>query len=177
MLPVDHSRRLEKPSKSSYVRKDSWSISSLPDMVLGGDFIPLLGYYIIVRSFPSDQVPDLTSSRLGEIVNEEPGIMLPGHVFTIEPAIVEGEDGYGSIWPDGWTMGTRVRIVGVLLLRWPFDDERLIGSLSNPPSPHLFLGNEIQSNARSAQFEHTVLITETGVDILTSRPKDRLMKR
>ncbi|KAF8681171.1 Methionine aminopeptidase [Rhizoctonia solani] len=65
-------------------------------------------------------------------VNEEPGIMKPGHCFTIEPAIIQGKDPDWWILPDGWTI------------------------LS-------------ESYARAAQAEHTILITETGADILTNR--------
>ncbi|KAK0243408.1 methionyl aminopeptidase [Armillaria nabsnona] len=56
--------------------------------------------------------------------NEEPGIMKPGHCFTIE-AFPKG-----WIFPDGWTTST-------------------------------------ENCARSAQAEHTILITESGADILT----------
>ncbi|KAF8589638.1 methionyl aminopeptidase [Ramaria rubella] len=62
--------------------------------------------------------------------NDEPGIMLPGHVFTIEPSLVQGLEARGWMYPDGWTVAT-------------------------------------ESGARSAQAEHTVLITDTGVDVLT----------
>ncbi|EUC57803.1 methionine aminopeptidase 1D [Rhizoctonia solani AG-3 Rhs1AP] len=65
-------------------------------------------------------------------VNEEPGIMKPGHCFTIEPAVIQGRDPNWWMLPDGWTI------------------------LS-------------ESYARAAQAEHTILITETGADILTNR--------
>lgn len=39
------------------------------------------------------------------------------------------------------------------------------GNLISPCPPH-------QDGKRSAQFEHTLLITETGVDILTARTAD-----
>ncbi|KAM6488857.1 methionine aminopeptidase [Amanita muscaria] len=64
-------------------------------------------------------------------INEEPGIMVPGDCFTIEPSIVQGSNPRGWIFPDGWTMST-------------------------------------ENCARSAQAEHTVLITDTGADVLTS---------
>ncbi|THU85496.1 methionyl aminopeptidase [Dendrothele bispora CBS 962.96] len=64
-------------------------------------------------------------------LNDEPGIMEPGHCFTIEPAVIQGSDPHGWIFPDGWTAST-------------------------------------ENCTRSAQAEHTVLITETGVDVLTS---------
>ncbi|KAG1786265.1 methionyl aminopeptidase [Suillus plorans] len=63
-------------------------------------------------------------------LNEEPGVMLPGHCFTIEPALVQGSNPSVWIFPDGWTAST-------------------------------------ENCARSAQAEHMILITETGVDVLT----------
>ncbi|KAI9101141.1 peptidase M24, structural domain-containing protein [Phlyctochytrium arcticum] len=62
--------------------------------------------------------------------NKTPGVMKPGHTFTIEPMISEGvwRDEH---WPDNWTCTT-------------------------------------QDGKRSAQFEETLLITETGVEILTA---------
>ena len=62
--------------------------------------------------------------------NDFPGDMRPGHCFTIEPCLVQGDQSRGYGWSDGWTYAT-------------------------------------ESNARSAQFEHQLLITETGVDVLT----------
>ncbi|KAG7398298.1 Methionine aminopeptidase 1D, chloroplastic/mitochondrial [Phytophthora boehmeriae] len=61
--------------------------------------------------------------------NEEPGKMLPGMAFTVEPALTEGSPKIIH-WDDGWTVATA-------------------------------------DGGRSAQAEHTVLITEDGVDILT----------
>ncbi|KIJ57225.1 hypothetical protein M422DRAFT_40725 [Sphaerobolus stellatus SS14] len=63
-------------------------------------------------------------------MNEEPERMLPGHIFTIEPALVQGDNGRGWMFPDGWTVAT-------------------------------------ESGARSAQAEHMVLVTETGIEVLT----------
>ncbi|TRM70382.1 peptidase M24, structural domain-containing protein [Schizophyllum amplum] len=39
-------------------------------------------------------------------VNDEPGTMAPGDVFTIEPVIIQGTDPTTWIWPDGWTAST-----------------------------------------------------------------------
>ncbi|KAI9907645.1 hypothetical protein PsorP6_004784 [Peronosclerospora sorghi] len=61
--------------------------------------------------------------------NSEPGKMLPGMAFTVEPALTEGDPEIVD-WDDGWTVATA-------------------------------------DGGRSAQAEHTVLITETGVEILT----------
>ncbi|KAG7386320.1 Methionine aminopeptidase 1D, chloroplastic/mitochondrial [Phytophthora pseudosyringae] len=61
--------------------------------------------------------------------NSEPGKMLPGMAFTVEPALTEGSPQLVH-WDDGWTVATA-------------------------------------DGGRSAQAEHTVLITEDGVDILT----------
>lgn len=65
-------------------------------------------------------------------------MMRPGHTFTIEPMICEG----------GWA------------------DEHCIAVFL------LTLGNDnwtavTRDGKRSAQFEETLLVTETGVDILT----------
>ncbi|KAI0254876.1 methionyl aminopeptidase [Lactifluus subvellereus] len=38
--------------------------------------------------------------------NEEPGIMLPGHCFTIEPCLIQGSNPRSWIFPDGWTAST-----------------------------------------------------------------------
>ncbi|KAJ1556640.1 Methionine aminopeptidase 1, partial [Cladochytrium tenue] len=62
--------------------------------------------------------------------NKAVGVMRPGHVFTIEPMINEGE--WRDVqWPDNWTITTT-------------------------------------DGKRSAQFEHTLLVTKTGVEILTA---------
>ncbi|KAJ4490660.1 methionyl aminopeptidase [Lentinula aciculospora] len=39
-------------------------------------------------------------------LNDEPGVMLPGHCFTIEPAIIQGTHPTSWIFPDGWTAST-----------------------------------------------------------------------
>ncbi|KAJ3846853.1 methionyl aminopeptidase [Lentinula lateritia] len=39
-------------------------------------------------------------------LNDEPGVMLPGHCFTIEPAIIQGNHPTSWIFPDGWTAST-----------------------------------------------------------------------
>ncbi|WWD17266.1 methionine aminopeptidase, type I [Kwoniella shandongensis] len=62
--------------------------------------------------------------------NSEPGTMLPGDCFTIEPCLVQGSNSRGDLWDDGWTMST-------------------------------------ETGARSAQFEHQILITHDGAEILT----------
>ena len=57
--------------------------------------------------------------------------MKPGHTFTIEPMISEGQWRDVS-WPDDWTAVT-------------------------------------SDGKRSAQFEQTYLVTETGAEVLTRR--------
>lgn len=65
--------------------------------------------------------------------SKTPGLMKPGHVFTIEPMINFGVgNGGDAMWPDNWTAPT-------------------------------------EDGAKSAQFEHTFLVTETGVEVLTAR--------
>ncbi|TDH67150.1 hypothetical protein CCR75_003927 [Bremia lactucae] len=61
--------------------------------------------------------------------NNEPGKMLPGMAFTVEPVLTEGNSQIVH-WDDGWTVATA-------------------------------------DGRRAAQAEHTVVITEDGVDILT----------
>ncbi|RPD67446.1 methionine aminopeptidase [Lentinus tigrinus ALCF2SS1-7] len=39
-------------------------------------------------------------------VNHEPGVMEPGDCFTIEPAVVQGDDPSAVTYPDGWTVST-----------------------------------------------------------------------
>lgn len=63
--------------------------------------------------------------------NKAVGIMKPGHTFTIEPMISEGNWRDVS-WPDDWTAVTA-------------------------------------DGKRSAQFEQTYLVTETGYEVLTRR--------
>ncbi|KAN0132533.1 Peptidase M24, structural domain containing protein [Lactarius tabidus] len=38
--------------------------------------------------------------------NSEPGTMMPGHCFTIEPCLIQGSNPNGWIFPDGWTAST-----------------------------------------------------------------------
>ncbi len=87
--------------------------------------IPLLCGHGIGRRFHCP--PDIY-----HVLNNYPGVMRPGMVFTIEPCVSEGgtttrvleeEDGFTVVTVDG---------------------------------------------SRTAQFEHTLLITEQGVDILTA---------
>ncbi|KAI0920822.1 hypothetical protein AcW1_005011 [Taiwanofungus camphoratus] len=39
-------------------------------------------------------------------LNDEPGVMLPGHCFTIEPCIIQGSKPSAWMFPDGWTVST-----------------------------------------------------------------------
>ena len=57
-------------------------------------------------------------------------VMLPGHVFTIEPPLLENKQRQVVTWPDQWTICSA-------------------------------------DGGRSAQFEHMVLITEDGAEVLT----------
>ncbi|KAF8165908.1 peptidase M24, structural domain-containing protein [Crassisporium funariophilum] len=47
-----------------------------------------------------------TSPWILHHLNDEPGVMEPGHCFTIEPAIIQGRNPRGWIFPDGWTAST-----------------------------------------------------------------------
>ena len=63
-------------------------------------------------------------------LNDYPGTMLPGMIFTLEPCITEGSNKI-QFWPDGFTVST-------------------------------------VDGSRTAQFEHTILITDSGVEILSA---------
>jgi methionine aminopeptidase len=94
-------------------------------------FILLLGSYIIVSQLPQHSRACNDAHIINRCVgNNLPGLMQPGHCFTIEPCLVQGDQSRGYGWIDGWTYAT-------------------------------------ESNARSAQFEHQLLVTENGVDVLT----------
>jgi len=87
-------------------------------------------------------VPELSGHGIGReyhqfplilhIDNDDPGDMVPGTVFTIEPCLTEGDGKYVIDAQDNWSI-------------YSID------------------------GARAAQEEHTVMITETGVEVLTQR--------
>ena len=70
--------------------------------------------------------------------------MRPGMVFTIEPCISEGDRRVRTL-EDGWTAVTLVSVVSSLMM---------------------FVTLLSQDNSRTAQVEHTVVITERGAEIL-----------
>jgi len=70
--------------------------------------------------------------------NKAPGIMKPGHIFTVEPMINLSKSWRDTTWPDQWTAVTL-------------------------------------DGAKSAQFEHTFLVTDDGYDILTKRHEEPVM--
>ncbi len=79
-------------------------------------------------------------------LNNDPLKMVPSMVFTIKPVIAEG----------GWRVSVDVRsIIEVTLM----SQVRML----EDGWTHL-----TQDGGRTAQAEHTVLITETGAEILTS---------
>ena len=81
--------------------------------------------------------------------NKAVGVMKAGHCFTIEPMINVGVWG-DQTWPDNWTSVTQVRL---------------------HPLPSL-LSHSLysQDGSLSAQFEQTMVVTDTGVEVLTARP-------
>ena len=74
------------------------------------------------------------------------GVMRPGMVFTIEPCISEGDRRVRTL-EDGWTAVTLVSLMRNLLI--------------------FVIFYCLQDNSRTAQVEHTVVITERGAEILT----------
>jgi len=106
-----------------------------------GEFIRKIGHAIHkhARSQDCTTVPIFLGHGIGDFfhgppdifhcLNNYPGRMVPGMVFTIEPVISEG-DRRVQLLDDGWTALT-------------------------------------MDNSRTAQKEHTVVITESGADVLT----------
>ena len=68
--------------------------------------------------------------------------MLPGDCFTIGPCLVQGSNSRGEMWDDGWTMATEVSLEDAIRA-------------------------DKKTGARSAQFEHQILVGEDGVEVLT----------
>src|SRR5258708_36844989 len=87
-------------------------VMRLWDMGLGRIFTPHRGLYFRVRPRPLYNPLSLCGDfkvalmRVIRIENDEPGIMSPGHVFTIEPVVLQGTK--TGVWtcPDGWTLST-----------------------------------------------------------------------
>jgi methionyl aminopeptidase len=77
--------------------------------------------------------------------------MKPGHSFTIEPMINQGT-WKDVTWPDDWTSTTAVSISSY--------------KICDIISGHSVL---LQDGKRSAQFEHTMVVTDTGCEVLTAR--------
>jgi methionyl aminopeptidase len=76
--------------------------------------------------------------------------MQRGHCFTIEPMINAGQ-WTDTQWPDKWTAVTVLRSLRFIVIRTTLTQA---------------------DGKRSAQFEQTLLCTDTGVDILTLRPTE-----
>lgn len=107
--------------------------------------------------------------------NKAIGVMKPGHSFTIEPMINQGRHTHTHTlipsvlciflgtwkdvtWPDDWTSTTVVSSLFIYIHIMLYSH-----SLS-------FLCMYIYKDGkRSAQFEHTLIVTETGHEILTGR--------
>lgn len=108
-------------------------------MGLGRIFTAHHGLYSRVRHpFPIRDVPQSlcgdSESELTCVIwveNDEPGVITPGHVFTIEPVVLQGTRTGVWTWPDGWAIST-------------------------------------DNGNRGAMFEHTCLVTDKGVDVLTA---------
>lgn len=85
-------------------------------------------------------VPELSGHGIGReyhqyplimhVDNDDPGEMVPGTIFTIEPCLTEGNGKYAVDLEDKWSLYS-------------------------------------VDGARAAQEEHTVMIMETGVEVLT----------
>ncbi|KAF8222446.1 methionine aminopeptidase [Tricholoma matsutake] len=70
----------------------------------------------LIRHHPFSVSSQFTGHGIGTVfhkppwilhhVNDEPGVMVPGDCFTIEPCLVQGSNPRGWIFPDGWTAST-----------------------------------------------------------------------
>ena len=104
--------------------------------------------------------------------NKAKGVMAVGHTFTIEPMVTLGKWKDVS-WPDNWTAvtvdGKRSAQVRSLSLHFLLS---FFLFCSCPPSFLLLSSPHFCQLARvcAKQFEHTMVVTETGVEILTARP-------
>lgn len=99
--------------------------------------------------------------------NKTPGEAKPGMTFTIEPMIALGS--YRDVtWPDNWTSttadGKRTAQFGTLRLSYP-----LSVPYSSVPDVYTGVSGACQTNSSP---EHTLLVTETGVEVLTGRLED-----
>ncbi|RDX55328.1 methionine aminopeptidase [Lentinus brumalis] len=74
---------------------------AIRDVLRGKDFsvVPMFSGHGIGREFHRQP-------WIYHAVNDEPGVMEPGDCFTVEPAIVQGDDPSGVTYPDGWTVST-----------------------------------------------------------------------
>ena len=114
----------------------------------------------------------------------------PGHVFTIEPMLNLGQ-AKDVLWPDQWTA---VRVLYYTLYTLyihvsTYDTNNLLVYASACiPITYSYLYvysytyyvpiQVTRDGSRSSQFEHTMIVTETGVELLTPRegePTDRLV--
>ncbi|KAF7432649.1 hypothetical protein PC9H_004591 [Pleurotus ostreatus] len=69
-----------------------------------------------IKGFDVSISPQFTGHGIGSVfhhppwiihdINDEPGVMAPGHCFTIEPALIQGSKPTAWIFPDGWTAST-----------------------------------------------------------------------
>lgn len=110
--------------------------------------------------------------------NKTPGEAKPGMTFTIEPMIALGS--YRDItWPDNWTSttidGKRTAQFGTLESN-PFIIHEFLDGPRDPEQRWLTspVPEADDSGPTRANFnpEHTLLVTETGVEVLTARKED-----
>ncbi|KAF9004333.1 peptidase M24, structural domain-containing protein [Cyathus striatus] len=77
---------------------------------------PGVAFKTIGKRQPFSVSPYFTGHGIGKLFhtspwivhhrNEDPGVMMPGHCFTIEPAIIQGRHPSAWLFPDGWTAST-----------------------------------------------------------------------
>ena len=116
---------------------------------------------------------DNTIPQVEHCINRSKVIMTPGMVFTIEPILVEGNRRIG-VWEDGWTAATLDggRCVQCIQLWWRWlsyiwCNNLYCSSLCVNTSIYVITLRCFIPWYRAAQFEHEVLITETGAEVIT----------
>ena len=101
--------------------------------------------------------------------------MKAGHVFTIEPMINLGAPG-DTTWGDNWTAVTtdgKCRYMSIFIEISYRTNYKLKSFSFILITLHMHV--LVMVGKRSAQFEHTILVTEKGFEILTAREDEPVM--
>lgn len=145
LVPLFKSTRKPMDSLLSEATVDTAFISSF--------ILPRMCRIMPVRCQFSFSWP-LTNCLIYVSENKAVGVMKPGHCFTIEPMISEG-----------WTLMIASSFYLLLIVCY------IEGVWKDEQWPDNWTA-VTQDGKLSAQFEHTLLVTDTGVEVLTQRLKE-----